>query len=146
MAQRVLGLDIGGANLKAATASGETVHQPFPLWREPQNLATALRGVIEQFAEVDQFAVTMTGELCDCFRSKREGVKHILQTMESVAGSREVWVWSTEGRFVDVPTAIEDPLRVAAANWHALATWVGQWVGWLVGGREGGSVGWCVGG
>ncbi len=40
----VLGLDIGGANLKAAHSNGTARSQPFALWKAPANLADALRG------------------------------------------------------------------------------------------------------
>ena len=34
-----LGLDIGGANLKAADGRGWAQIVPFPLWRDPDRLA-----------------------------------------------------------------------------------------------------------
>ncbi|HVK16749.1 MAG TPA: hypothetical protein VM533_07350, partial [Fimbriiglobus sp.] len=63
----VLGLDIGGANLKAATADKRAVSVPFPLWKQPDKLLTALAELVGQFPDVEEFAVTMTGELCDCY-------------------------------------------------------------------------------
>jgi hypothetical protein len=69
----------------------------------------------------------MTGELCDCFASKREGVLHILDAVCRVAGSRPVHVWTTEGRFLDADEARSaPPLRIAASNWLALASWAGR--------------------
>ena len=41
-----LGLDIGGANLKAADGRGWARSVPFPLWRQPQQLSEALRQLI----------------------------------------------------------------------------------------------------
>ena len=73
-----LGLDIGGANLKAANAAGWAQSIPFALWRDPAGLAAALAELIAQAPAADRLAVTMTGELCDCFRTKAEGVRHIL--------------------------------------------------------------------
>ncbi|HSG73208.1 MAG TPA: hydantoinase/oxoprolinase family protein, partial [Planctomycetaceae bacterium] len=43
-------------------------------------------------------------------------------------GDREVRVWCTSGEFLDPAFACEFPLLVAAANWHALASWAGQLV------------------
>ena len=35
----VVGLDIGGANLKAADAGGRAVTRPFAVWKAPEKLA-----------------------------------------------------------------------------------------------------------
>ncbi len=123
----VLGLDIGGANLKAATATKQAASASFALWKNPDGLADALRSLLAKFPEADEFAVTMTGELCDCFETKRAGVAHILKHVRAVSRSHPVRVWSTAGHFVDGEQAAADPLGVASANWHALATFAGQW-------------------
>ena len=68
----------------------------------------------------------MTGELCDCFESKRQGVEAILAATESISDKRPIRVWSTDARFVDLHTARAEPLSVAAANWLALATFLGR--------------------
>jgi hypothetical protein len=70
----------------------------------------------------------MTGELCDCFATKREGVRFILDAVERVAGGKPLHVWGTDGRFHPIQEAREIPLRHAAANWLALATWAGRLV------------------
>lgn len=124
----ILGLDIGGANLKAATARGEAVSVPFPLWREPAALPQQLRELLQRIPH-RCLAITMTGELCDCFATKREGVHNILDSLVRAAPPTPVQIWSTHGRFVSVAEAIADPWRVAAANWHALATYAGRFVG-----------------
>src|SRR5262249_17295187 len=101
----VLGLDIGGANLKAAHSNGGVAFMPFPLWKEPAPLAEALRALIAPLPTHDLIAVTMTGELCDCFETKHEGVNHILDAVEAIAGATPIRVWQTTGQFVDVATA-----------------------------------------
>ncbi len=127
MPKVVLGLDIGGANLKAATAAKQAAAASFALWKNPDGLADALRLLLAKFPDADEFAVTMTGELCDCFETKREGVAHILKHVRAVSRSYPVRVWSTAGRFLDCEQAAADPMAVASANWHALATVAGQW-------------------
>ena len=119
-----LGLDIGGANLKwaTATAAGSV---PLPLWKAPDRLLGELSRLIETHRP-GRIAVTMTGELCDCFESKAEGVRFILDAVLSAAGERPVLVWQTAGEFVDVATAAEFWMLTAAANWHALATWLAR--------------------
>lgn len=124
----MLGLDIGGANLKAAHSHGSVSFMPFPLWKEPARLPDALRALIKPSPPCDVIAVTMTGELCDCFETKQQGVNAILDAVEAIADKVPVRVWQTTGRFVDVPTARSTPLQTAAANWLALATFAGRFV------------------
>ena len=123
----VLGLDIGGANLKAATCDGRALSVPFALWREPRALPGQVRALVRRFP-CRRLAMTMTGELCDCFVSKRAGVHAILDSVVQAAPKTPIQVWSTRGQFVAVREARADPWRVAAANWHALATFAGRFV------------------
>jgi probable H4MPT-linked C1 transfer pathway protein len=116
----VLGLDIGGANLKAAHTKGDAVVRPFALWRAPELLAAELRTLLTVMPAHDVLAVTMTGELCDCFATKAEGVHVILQSLAEAANG-PARVWTIRGRFVELETARADPREVAAANWLALA-------------------------
>jgi probable H4MPT-linked C1 transfer pathway protein len=122
----VLGLDIGGANLKAAHTAGGARTQPFALWKDTSWLPTALRELLHGWPPYDLLAVTMTGELCDCFASKRQGVEAILAAVTASAGGKPVLVWLTDGRFVDVAEARNAPLRAAASNWLALAVFAGR--------------------
>jgi probable H4MPT-linked C1 transfer pathway protein len=121
----ILGVDVGGANLKAAHPSGFTRHVGFPLWKDPGGLAEALRGLFAGAPPHDVLAVTMTGELCDCFESKRQGVFAILDALQK-ATSVPLRVWTTKGTFLDVAQARAQPLVVASANWLALATFAGR--------------------
>ena len=126
MAPVILGLDVGGANLKAATPDGRAASVPFALWKQPDRLPAALADLVAKFPDAAGLAATMTGELCDCYETKRQGVNAILDAAEHAAAGRPVRVWGTSGAFVDVPTARRDYLTVAAANWHALATFAGR--------------------
>src|SRR5437867_8428445 len=94
-----LGLDIGGANLKAAHTDMPARSLPFVLWKNPRGLSSALNDLIGAMPSHDQLAVTMTGEFCDCFATRREGVNAILDSVAAVAGRTPVRVWSTHGRF-----------------------------------------------
>src|SRR5439155_8317432 len=88
-------------------------------------LSQRLRELLSRFPH-GRLAVTMTGELCDCFATKREGVYAILDGLVQAAPATPIQIWSTHGRFVSVAEARADPWRVAAANWHALATYAGR--------------------
>lgn len=124
----VLGLDIGGANLKAATADKRAVSVPFALWKQPDKLPAALAELVAQFPDATDLAVTMTGELCDCYETKRQGVNAILDAVEFAAKGRPVRVWGTDERFMSAQRARDLYLMAAAANWHALATYAGRYV------------------
>lgn len=126
MPRDAIGLDIGGANIKAATSSGDALSVPFELWRCPEGLADQLTAVRARWPDVPNVAVTMTGELCDCFPTKRDGVGHILAAVEQAFPRNRIEVWSTAGRFLSPAAARDNPLAVGAANWHALATVVGR--------------------
>jgi len=117
----VLGLDIGGANLKAAHARGAARLVPFALWKRPELLPERLRELLDGLPPWDVLAVTMTGELCDCFENKRAGVRAILDAVRHVAEPSRVRLWSNLGRFVAWDAATHDPLMLASANWRALA-------------------------
>jgi (4-(4-[2-(gamma-L-glutamylamino)ethyl]phenoxymethyl)furan-2-yl)methanamine synthase len=124
----VLGLDIGGANLKAVHTAGVAVTQALALWRQPERLPDKLRALVRTLPPADCWAVTMTAELCDCYATKAAGVRAILQTVAETAGSTPVHVWTIKGKFLPVTQALEQPLQVASANWLALATYAGRFV------------------
>ncbi|MDY3563709.1 hypothetical protein R5W23_005325 [Gemmata sp. JC673] len=128
MATTILGLDIGGANLKAATHDKRAVSVPFPLWKQPDKLPAALADLVAKFPDADELAVTMTGELCDCFETKRDGVHAIIKAVRFASAARPIRVWSTDGVFLNSEEAKAHHMKVAAANWHALATFAGQYV------------------
>lgn len=124
----VLGLDIGGANLKAAHTNGTARSVPFALWKNPAGLTAMLRDLIAALPAHDRLAVTKTGELCDCYASRREGVLAILDSVTDAARSTPVQIWTNRGSFLSIDEARQDTLAVASANWLALATWAGRLV------------------
>ncbi len=123
-----IGLDIGGANLKAANGQGWACVRPFELWREPAGLAPALHKLLQSGPSAGGLAVSMTGELCDSFRTKRDGVRHILSAVEQVADGRKVLVYLVDGRFVSIGRAHETADLAAASNWRALAQFACRFV------------------
>ena len=119
-----LGIDIGGANLKAADS------RDFALWQKPEKLAHELRAMIADApADIDRLATTMTGELADCFESKAVGVCTILDAFERAADGRHTRVYLTNGKFVTPEVARRNPERAAASNWYALASFASRFVG-----------------
>jgi len=123
-----LALDIGGANLKAADGESFAVSQPFPMWEDSRHLVDSLRQLISLVPKVTHVAATMTGELADCFNTKTEGVKFILNALSTAADGRHTRVYLTNGKLVSLQTALKQPLLAAASNWHALASFAGRYV------------------
>ncbi len=122
-----LGLDIGGANIKAASSDGGSICRAFAIWQNKHGLLQELKQ-LPQLAGTrpDIVALTMTAELADCFESKAEGVEFIIRTVAEAFPDSMLRVWMTSGEFADPGDAIDLSQLVAAANWHALATWAGR--------------------
>ena len=89
----VVGLDVGGANTKAVWRNGgerRAVSRPFEVWRDREALAAVLREVVAAVAPepVEAVALTTTAELSDAFRTKREGVRFVLDAAEAALSGR----------------------------------------------------------
>jgi probable H4MPT-linked C1 transfer pathway protein len=132
----VLGLDIGGANTKAAflkTQNGtvkelSTSVEYFPIWKEgktrlPQVLENLKKRLVDS-TTLNGVGVTMTAELSDTYCSKREGVNHILDCVIQVLNDVPMFVLDVEAELLSVGNARRAPLKVASANWAA--------TGWMV--------------
>lgn len=117
-----VGIDVGGANTKFATPNGtwDIIH--LPLWQHA-DLEGTLDG-IRKAVEAMPAGVVMTGELADCFSSRREGVVAIARACASVLD--EVYFFSLDGRFYGIEGVMASPLSFAAANWMASAMLVAE--------------------
>jgi len=129
MVKRCLGLDIGGANIKLADTDSYACSWPFAMWSRWEELPDFLERVLAAAPASDSLAVTMTGELADCFRSKSQGVRAILDAVQQAAAGKDVRVYRVDGNWATVESARQDPLPVAAANWHALARFASRAAG-----------------
>ncbi len=121
----VIGLDIGGVNTKAVWRDGDalrTVLRPYDVVRDRDALTAVVRDVVAELTgqPAELTALTMTAELSDEFRTKRDGVGFVLDAVESAVPGR-VLVFTTAGELVGVAEARARPLEVAAANWVASA-------------------------
>ena len=116
-----LAVDIGGANVKVADGHRYARAVPFPLWRRHHELNKILDQIFREAPTHSALAVTMTGELADCFTTKAEGVAFILRCVVETAMADSVVIYLVDGRLVTIETAIDNLLLAAASNWHALA-------------------------
>jgi probable H4MPT-linked C1 transfer pathway protein len=115
--------------------------RPFELQREPGALVRVLRELAEELGAPARrglagalrakaggltCAVTMTAELSQMFRTKREGVHFVLDAVTAAFPEATIQVFATDGRFLALAAAREQPMAVAAANWAATARIVAQ--------------------
>ncbi|WDQ19120.1 hydantoinase/oxoprolinase family protein [Rhodopirellula sp. P2] len=141
----VLGVDVGGANLKSVLINQQTEKATawesfFPMWKRPESLAEQLLSdwaalLAEARADADLIAgiaVTMTGELADCFTDRQHGVTHIADQVQSAAkqfnAAADLGFYSTAGEFIGKDQTSDQVDALAASNWHALASWAGRHV------------------
>src|SRR2546430_11383444 len=127
----VLGWDVGGVNTKVARVVRGTVAaaraQPYEIQRDPTALGSLLaRLAAEQRAAGAAQAVRMTAEVSQFFRTKREGVRFVLDAVPAAFPEADVRVYAADGRFLSVAAARIEPLAVAAANWAATAQLVAR--------------------
>jgi probable H4MPT-linked C1 transfer pathway protein len=109
----MIGIDVGGANLKVVSDDGVCIHY-CPLWEN-----APVTTLLEQYAirPGEQAAVVMSGELADCFENKMDGIAFIVNAVRDAFASAHFY--GTDGRFHDnaVP-------QLAAANWLASADYL----------------------
>lgn len=126
----VIGWDIGGVNTKAARVAGDVTlavcNEPFEIQRAPETIASRLLAITARIGSdpSDAHAITMTAELSQFFRTKRDGVAYVLDAVANAFAGTRTHVYTVDGRFLDLPQAREVPLLVAASNWAATAALV----------------------
>jgi len=125
----VIGLDIGGVNTKAVWRDGDalrSVLRPYDVVRDREALTAVVRDIAAELTgePPELVALTMTAELSDEFRTKREGVGFVLDAVEAGFPGR-VLAFTAAGELVSLAEARARPLDVAAANWVASALAVG---------------------
>lgn len=129
-----IGWDIGGAHLKISVWRGsqiERVHQCYtPLWRGLDSLVEGLRCLPEDLTAGAQHAVTMTGELADCFSHRQEGVLTLTRLFTSIHPSQNTRLYAGELGWLEVQHLVDQPARftdhIASMNWHATASLVAR--------------------
>jgi probable H4MPT-linked C1 transfer pathway protein len=98
------------------------------MWREPNRLAAQLAMLLHDAPAFDGVAVTMTGELADCFATRSDGVAVILEQITSILPAPLVRVYCVDGSWRSPSQAARNPWLAAASNWHALAQWSSRWL------------------
>lgn len=127
MCRSIIGWDVGGAHLKAALVEDgvvtQVVQHACPLWKGIHHLENAVNNIISQLpTEHSLHAVTMTGELVDCFKTRQEGVDAIILTLQQLLPSKDLLIYAGNRGFISPADIIaDDYIRIASANWLASA-------------------------
>ncbi|HDQ07362.1 MAG TPA: H4MPT-linked C1 transfer pathway protein [Methanoculleus sp.] len=106
----MIGIDVGGANLKVVTGSGIHIHY-CPLWQQ-----SPITEVLSPYSG-EAAAVVMSGELADGFSNKNEGIRFIVDAVRAAIPGAVFY--GTDGRFHLGPDR-----SLAAGNWLASADWL----------------------
>ena len=132
----IIGWDIGGVNVKAVRiewqnqriTSHHAVVRPFEIWRDPDNLIDVIRQIGEELGLQGPLpmAVTMTAELSDVFRTKRDGVIYVLRAIAQAFGKPSIYSFSLQEKFLGLDEALGMPLLCAATNWLASALFIAE--------------------
>jgi hypothetical protein len=138
----ILGLDIGGANTKAAllkfsnrqiTASYPYIEY-FPFWEKTkEHITTLFQRIISNLINANGFkiedinyvAVTMTAELSDAFQTKEEGIITILNALSENFEKETLSFITIHNKYVPYKIAEKSPKLLAAANWVSTALYLG---------------------
>jgi (4-(4-[2-(gamma-L-glutamylamino)ethyl]phenoxymethyl)furan-2-yl)methanamine synthase len=119
-----LGYDVGGAHLKVARIEDGRVTAvaqiACPLWHGLDKLDAALSEAAAMTRGADVHVVTMTGELCELFATRHDGVVALTNHLAQRLGRDTRFFMGLKG-FGDAATAIADTPSVASANFLATA-------------------------
>lgn len=106
----MIGIDVGGANLKIVDGDDVIIHY-CPLWEK-----SPITKFLQPYAEREA-AVVMSGELADGFSSKEAGIAFIVDAvLAAIPGAR---FYGTDGAFHTTPC-----MSLAAANWLVSADYL----------------------
>ena len=141
----ILGLDIGGANTKAALLEFEGTNilnsysyiEYFPFWEKiiveiPSMLKRIVDNIITNInltlENLDYISITITAELSDAFQTKREGIIIILNALRQVFDINKMFFITNYGEFVDIYKAEKEYNAIAAANWVSTSLFLGKFI------------------
>lgn len=138
MAERsIIGWDIGGAHVKACRvehgALSDVALWACPLWQGLDRLEAAFAAARARWSDLERahHAVTMTGELADCFADREDGVRRIAACSAAALGAARLrfFVADDAPRWCARDDVAREWPRIASANWLASAQLAARRVG-----------------
>ncbi len=126
MHTKIIGWDIGGAHVKAALLDEngqilQVLQQPCPLWKGIDHLHQAMAAILQAIPAGQYLnAVTMTGELVDCFASREQGVQAIIQAVHQQLNAHDLTIYAGRRGFLSLADiTANEYMNIASANWLA---------------------------
>jgi len=109
----MIGIDVGGANLKIVDDHGVHIHY-CPLWEH-----APITAQLDKYVSLpdDGAVVVMSGELADCFSHKMEGISFIVDAVKKAFPQARFYGTDDQFHTSAVP-------QLAAANWLASAAYL----------------------
>lgn len=136
MQQTVIGWDVGGAHLKAAVVdwqnqTTQVIQVACPLWKGIDQLHQAVAAIRPRLPQHRCLhAITMTGELVDCFSSRNHGVESIIAAMQTLLSDQDIGFYAGHRGFLSpADISVNDYAFIASANWLASAALAANQVG-----------------
>ena len=143
--QFILGLDIGGANTKAALiefSNSKIIHsfsyiEYFPFWEKNlSQIPEMFKKIIEKLIKKNKItidnvnftSITITAELSDAFQTKREGILTIVNALGQIFEKEKMFFINNKNKFYSFDQVKSDPISVAAANWVSTSLFLGKFV------------------
>ncbi|MGH6839102.1 MAG: hydantoinase/oxoprolinase family protein [Methylocella sp.] len=123
--ENIIGWDVGGAHLKAARLENGIVTQavqiPCPLWLGLGELDRAFADAEAAIGRAPLNVITMTGECCDAFATRAEGVVGLSAIMVRLLSPGRVLFYTGHSGFMGEREIADHAIETASANWHASA-------------------------
>lgn len=129
MLPKIIGWDIGGAHVKIAIADNQVITQvkqlACPLWKGIDQLSVCI-DTVRQNVDLEYYkhAITMTGELVDCFKDRERGVRLIIAEISNKINADKVRYYAGNDGFVETHQATTEYNKIASVNWLASAQYV----------------------
>jgi probable H4MPT-linked C1 transfer pathway protein len=121
----IIGWDIGGAHLKAARLENGVIAAAAqiacPLWLGLSELDRAFAAATAAVGRAELNAITMTGEQCDAFAARDEGVAAIAAAASRLLAPDRCAFYAGRAGFVEGAAAAAHAADIASANWRASA-------------------------
>jgi len=141
----ILGLDIGGANTKAALIRCDNSKiinsyshiEYFPFWEKSSNqIIDMFKRIVGEIIiqnglklkNVTYIALTITAELSDAFQTKKEGINLILDSLNNVFDKEKMYFISTNNEYLDFDKAKSSYMSISAANWVSTSLFLGNFI------------------
>ncbi|MFX0058589.1 MAG: hydantoinase/oxoprolinase family protein [Candidatus Hodarchaeota archaeon] len=141
----ILGLDIGGANTKAALMNfqnGEIIDsfsyiEYYPFWEKslngiPNMLSRVLSKITKKarvkIKDINYFSIAITAELSDAFKTKKEGILIILNALSQVLDQEKLRFISNNGDFLAYEEAKKNFASISGANWVSTSIFLSNFI------------------